>query len=372
LFRHVFDRLQRAFVRPSGHHIRRFDQLMRDLKRTRAWAASLSSAVFILSAGSVPATSLAADHLDAPSIAQHGEQDITDVYAFSTQGGSKSVFIIGVNPGAGALPTSGTTFGHKVTYKLKVDTNADLRPDVTYSWKFGMPNGSGQQVYTLRSNGTVIANGVTGNTTAVAGGGLVTAGLYDDPFFFDLQAFRGAVLGNGNGRSFCDGNEEDFFLGLNISALILRVPNSWIGGDDEDIGVWATTEMKKGGTWVQRDMMARPAINTVFNNVDPDHKTDKELFNRTQPAEQVELGYRDHVADVLTALGGDPALADVLIADVLTYHTGDTSGFLNGRRLRNDVIDAELGLVTGGAITTDCIGNDSAFPGGWPYLAPAN
>jgi hypothetical protein len=345
---------------------------MRDLKRTRAWAASLSSAVFILTAGSVPAASLAADHLDAPSIAMHGETDITDVYAFSTHAGDKSVFVIGVNPGAGALPTSGTTFGTKVTYRLKIDTDADLNPDTTYSWKFGAANGSGQQAYTLRRNGAAIAHGMTGTDTAIAGGGRVTAGLYDDPFFFDLQAFRGAVLGNGNGRSFCDGNEEDFFLGLNISALILRVPNSWIGGDNHGIGVWATTEAKRGGKMVQLDMMARPAINTVFNNVDTAHKTDKELFNRAQPAEQVELGYRAHVADVLTALGGDPALADTLIADVLTYQTGDTSGFLNGRRLRNDVIDAELGLVTGGAIPSDCIGVDSAFPGGWPYLAPAN
>ena len=86
----------------------------------------------------------------------------------------------------------------------------------------------------------------------------------------------------------------------------------------------------------------------------------------------MSLGFRDHVAAVLTALGGDPSLANVLIADVLTYHTSNTAGFLNGRRLRNDVIDAELSLVTGGGITTDCVASDSAFPGGWPYLAPAN
>ena len=64
-----------------------------------------------------------------------------------------------------------------------------------------------------------------------------------------------------------------------------------------------------------------------------------------------------------------PGLAGA-IPDVLTYKTGDTSGFLNGRQLTDDVIDAELGLVTNGGITTDCIGNDSAFPGAWPYLRP--
>ena len=73
------------------------------------------------------------------------------------------------------------------------------------------------------------------------GGGKTTAGLFDDPFFFDLDAFKGAVLGNGNGRTFCDGDTHDFFLGLNISALVLRVPNSSLGGNGKAIGVWATT-----------------------------------------------------------------------------------------------------------------------------------
>jgi hypothetical protein len=124
---------------------------------------------------------------------------------------------------------------------------------------------------------------------------------------------------------------------------------------------------------VQLDQMGRPAINTVFNN-QTHEKFDRDAFNRTQPSEMVANGYRDHAEDVLTALGAaDPAgLAAVLFPDVLTYQTGNHDGFLNGRRVANDVIDAELGLVTNGAISSDCIGNDSAFPGAWPYLAPAN
>jgi hypothetical protein len=119
--------------------------------------------------------------------------------------------------------------------------------------------------------------------------------------------------------------------------------------------------------------MGRPAINTVFNNQTAEH-FDRDAFNRTQPSEMVTAGYRDHAEDVLTALGAaDPAgLAAVLFPDVLTYQTGNTAGFLNGRRLADDVIDAELSLATNNGVTTDCIANDSAFPGVWPYLAPAN
>jgi hypothetical protein len=340
--------------------------------RQRAKAASIASALLILTLGLTPAVS-GADHLDSPAVSAQGSVDITDIYAFSANGGNSTVFIVGVNPGAGALPNSGETFGPGVDYHIKVDTNGDLKPDVRYRYRFGQPNGMGVQSLKMWRNGVLQVNGWTDQDNFLPGGGRTTAGLYDDPFFFDLAAFQGAVLGSGNGRTFCDGGTTDFFLGLNISAIVLKVPNSSLGGNGVNVGIWATTEAKRGGKMVQLDQMGRPAINTVFNNQTAE-KFDRDGFNRVQPSEMVTAGYRDHAEDVLTALGAaDPAgLAAVLIPDVLTFQTGDTAGFLNGRRLANDVIDAELGLVTNNGITTDCIGNDSAFPGAWPYLAPAN
>lgn len=342
------------------------------IPRQRARAASLASALLILSLGLTPVVN-AADHLDSPAVAAQGSVDITDLYVFSAKHGNATVFILGVNPGAGALPNSGETFGTGVDYWIKVDTNGDLKPDIKYLYRFGAPNGMGVQSLKMWRNGVLYVNGLTNHTNYLPGSGRTTAGLFDDPFFFDLAAFQGAVLGSGNGRTFCDGGTTDFFLGLNISGIVLRVPNSSLGGNGQNISVWATTEAKRGGKMVQLDQVGRPAINTVFNNVN-DHKFDRDSFNRAQPSEQVTLGYRDHAEDVLTALGAaDPAgLAAVLMPDTLTYETGNSSGFLNGRRLQDDVIDAELGLVTNGGIPSDCIGNDSAFPSAWPYLAPAN
>ena len=341
-------------------------------ERRRAGSASLASSLLILTFGLVPVTN-AADHLDSPIVSQKGATDINDIYAFSTPNEGKTVLIVTVNPGAGALPNSGTTFGPAVDYYIKVDTNGDAKADITYKAKFGQPNGMGVQSAKLWKNGHLVSSGWTGVANSVDGGGKFTGDLYDDPFFFDLAAFQGAVLGSGNGRTFCDGMEEDFFLGLNVNAIVLRVPNAELGGDGANLGVWATTEAPRGGKRVQIDQMGRPAINTVFNNANA-NKSDRELFNRVQPVEMVNAGFRDHAEDVLMALGAaDPAgLAAVLIPDTLTYQTANTDGFLNGRRLRNDVIDAELNLVTDGGITSDCIGNDSAFPNDWPYLAPAN
>ena len=63
-------------------------------------------------------------------------------------------------------------------------------------------------------------------------------------------------------------------------------------------------------------------------------------------------------------------LANVILPDILTFDTASSQGFLNGRRPADDVIDAELPLVTEGAVKTDCVdSNDTTFPSGFPYLA---
>src|SRR5687767_16036696 len=103
---------------------------MRNTRR-RATAASLASSLLILALGLTPAVN-GADHLDSQVVADQGSVDITDIYAFSASSGNATVFIVGVNPGAGALPNSGTTFGPGVDYKIKVDTNGDLIPDIHY------------------------------------------------------------------------------------------------------------------------------------------------------------------------------------------------------------------------------------------------
>ncbi len=130
------------------------------------------------------------------------------------------------------------------------------------------------------------------------------------------------------------------------------------------MGVWSATEA--GGT--QIDRMGRPAINTVFN-----HGQDKNRFNAGDPAND----WRDFGASFVATLtqfgAADPeGLAHVLLPDILTYDTSSSAGFLNGRQLPDDVIDAELNLITNGGITGDCVGNDSTFLNAFPYLGNPN
>ena len=65
-------------------------------------------------------------------------------------------------------------------------------------------------------------------------------------------------------------------------------------------------------------------------------------------------------------------VTNVLLPDILTFNTSSSAGFLNGRRLADDVIDTELSVISNGAITTDCVANDSTFSNTFPYLGAAN
>jgi len=66
------------------------------------------------------------------------------------------------------------------------------------------------------------------------------------------------------------------------------------------------------------------------------------------------------------------ALAVAFLPDVAHFNTTSTEGFPNGRQLKNDVIDAELSLLTDGAITSDRVVNDSFFRSSFPYIGTPN
>ena len=94
------------------------------------------------------------------------------------------------------------------------------------------------------------------------------------------------------------------------------------------------------------------------------------------------------IGNVLTANGATAytggevsAIASVLLPDELTLTLGSSAGFasgtslatlgLNGRKLGDDVIDAEFALLTNFVITTgDGVdANDTTLSSSFPYLA---
>ena len=325
-----------------------------------------------------PATLSAADHLDAPGLTSPGGDsrlDINDVYAFqSPSDPANAVLIMTVNPLAGAL-SGQTGFHPDATYEFLADIDGDAKPDDWARISFGSVDGDGEQTWRLKVKGGGLRGGLRGVTGTVTDLGdiKVTAGTFDDPFFFDLVNFLASDFT-------CGANEEagdptpasNFFAGVNTLAIVFEFPAAQLQGT---VGVWARTMLNDS----QVDRMGRPAINTVFipNNIFEPAGTEpsqRNAFNSGKPQHD-QRDFRGEVVDTLELFYGEDiaeGLADFLLPDVLTVDFSSADGFLNGRQLADDVIDAELAIVTNGAVTTDCVGNDSVFGSTFPYLAPAN
>lgn len=341
--------------------------------------------IVALAVGMAAVSSRAADHLEAPLVQTDGRLDINDIYAFqSPSNPDNTVLIMTVNPVAGVLnPTTlRPTPGDR--YIFHIDNDGDYIEDIDYILRANPARKNGNQrmnLYRLDVDNGQQRRVAAGNNNKVnqflRNDGMFFAGLTDDPFFFDLQAFLDQVKGAGGSRTFCDDNAVNFFAGLNVTSIAIEVPSARLTGDSSTINVWAETRNTRIGTF---DRMGKPAIATVLIK-----DGNEDAFNMTHPSDDLST-WGPEVNASLQALNNDAATADLitslLLPDVLTLDTSSTAGFvsgpLNGRQLADDVIDFELFVVTGGLspngalLNSDCIDNDSAFSGTFPYLAPPN
>jgi hypothetical protein len=384
----------------------------------------LAVAGLTLAVGASPLLVSAADHLDAPAAKADHRVDITDVYGFRS-GASNTTLVLNVDGLMSPTDSKTATFRTSALYELKVDKNGDGTADIAYRVRFGSAktkaDGTKVQAYVVRrATGTAAAKNIwsgmvvaTGTTTpykhaarvaSISGGGSAFAGTRDDPFFFDLPGFvtfKEQLLGGSTdlGELLGGFTGADTFAGTNVLSIALKLPNDALGGTGKSIGIWATTSVPNNGGWMQVDRMGRPAINTVFNGLllptaSPYNGLEKDAFNFQRPT--ADRGTTtDNVTTVLNAIGnvldangatpysdGEvAAIASVLLPDELTLTLGSSAGFasgtslgtlaLNGRKLGDDVIDAEFALLTNFVITTGdgVAANDKAFSSSFPYLA---
>lgn len=348
-----------------------------NIKRTLLGTVGILGLAAGLAVGAPP--SPAADHLEAPLVQLDGRTDINDLYVFeSPENPDNTVLIMTVNPLAGVA--SPTTFDETAQYRFVIDSDGDAKRNQTITVRFEEPDEDGHQDLriTRRGGGGV---GVTGEEIELRNdGGRAFVGTFDDPFFFDLQAFQDQVKAAGGYRTFCDAEAADFLAGTNVSAIVLEVPTEDLVGDDSTaIGVWAET-------WSdgRLDRMGRPAIATVLID---DGAEDG--FNSRSPERDLAT-FGDQVTATLLALSGldgsgyteeeAQGITEILLPDVLTYDTAEATEYLNGRGLADDVIDLSLTVVTGGlganespVLTSDCVdANDVDFNDSFPYLAEAH
>ena len=325
-----------------------------------------------------------ADHLDAPGLMSPNMDariDVTDIYAFQAPDDpTRAVLILNVNPLA---PSLATAFSPAAIYELKIDTNGDAVADIAYRVRFSDPalgpqtamvhRATGAAAAGANDGGPIIINGApvdlakTSTPTVTERGGYkFYAGIRSDPFFFDLAAFLG-LAPHANPLDFTDPG-SDFFIDKNVFSIVLSATKSQLLGANASVGYWARCLVLVDGVWTQKDRMGRPAINTVFN-----HGADKNTFNGISPTEDRPLFLDKFIA----VLEGKPfsrnaatasTLASVLLPDILTYDYSNPAGFLNGRQLQNDVIDAELQLLTGSPTISDFVGSHTDYMSVFPYV----
>ena len=334
-----------------------------------------------------------ADHLDAPGLmspAMDARVDITDHFAFEKPGNpKKTILILNVNPLA---PTHADEFRHDAVYETLVDTDGDARPNISFRYRFTRKHEGRQFAHVTRAavqgdhqeghlhedldaqdliEHAPVSFGSEAYVTDGEDDVRFFAGFRSDPFFFDLLGFLAGLNFTG----------KDFFIELNVFSIALEVPNRLLGSNPK-VGIWTRTLVPmtmQPDHLTQADQMGRPAINTVFN-----HKLNKNLFNVTQPdrmrdtqtlpgQDQPTGTFLESFTSELETLGGYTApqalgIANILLPDILTFDYSSPAGFLNGRRIQDDVIDISLSLVTNGKITGDGVGPHADYLSEFPYL----
>ena len=183
----------------------------------------------------------AADHLDPPALTDPAADatpdraaDIADVYAWHTDT-SVIIALTFSGPQATTLPA---TYDRNVLYTVNV-SNATPRTTANFpiQIRFGQ---DGANQFGVQVSGLP---GVTGNLTGpvetniVKDGVTVRAGLFDDPFFFDLQGFRDTVATG----TLSFNNQRNFFAGQNLTAVVIEIPRDRIANGTNPVDIWATT-----------------------------------------------------------------------------------------------------------------------------------
>jgi Domain of unknown function (DUF4331) len=417
----------------------------------------VSRCVAALLAAHLIGTAQASSHMDAPLITRDPSANTTDVYAFvQNRNGIKSlVTALGVypheEPGIGPNKYN---FDDNVLYQIRVATGSDVaagRATLSYEFAFnttfrnrntilqsylGVVNNVGDaaqnlvQTYTvtkvdhrqydrrtLLGTGTVPPNnqgiatpfynqGNNGNNPAKDGvatqaaldryttqaiknlgdGYFTFAGQRDDGFYGDILSIFDLLQLRSPGK--------DSQGGFNIHLMALVIPVSELGGDQQIVGVYATTSRRQiqilrenrdpqiYGPWVQVARQGNPLFNEGLVAI-----ADKDRYSRTSPQVDNALFRRYAVTPELARLinqiifngtlpdveTGRTDIAGIFIPDLIKVDLSTDRCRLAGNGTQQGVNPDDPGFsrlsIFGGDTLISQIqpgfGN-GVIPGGWP------
>jgi hypothetical protein len=255
--------------------------------------AALFTSLAVLPATTALNTIYASDHREAPTVDQHADGDITDLYVFQDPNNSANVVLImNVNGFSNSSEAASYSFNPDFLYQFKIDNTGDFREDLVIQVIFDQdgtgqtaaiygpaaPSVTGARNVLLSSSPTV---SVPFNTVVTGGGVQAFVGLRDDPFVFDFAQFT-RILNNQQdlfravGTSFrgrpvradCTSG-VDSFGGFNVTSIAVSVPKAMLRGATSKINVWSTVSsrvpVRQGPkTYTQFERAAQQTFATIF------------------------------------------------------------------------------------------------------------
>lgn len=223
-------------------------------------------ALFLALAASFSLPALAADHRDGPLATNDPAADVNDIYTFiNPNNPDELILALTVAPAANVT----TRFSDVVEYVLHLDNGA---PNGTTKITCTFPDAATR--VRCRSEGDDLFVEGNLNTTMTDGDLRVWAGLRDDPFFFDADAFNRtrATLS----PSFTNPG-VNFFGGTNTLSIVLGIASDAVTNDGANptLKIWASTNRIGGsgagsaitGMWYDE---ANPGHGLVLHVIDGD------------------------------------------------------------------------------------------------------
>lgn len=242
-------------------------------------ALALGGALLI---GSETAPVVASDHDDGETQIKSRALNLTDLYVFREDAHTGNAadadnLIVVMNSNPRSLPRQQYFFSTDAIYSVHVGRQSDPDNAVTgvdnlrFDFRFAAPDANNQQsfsmdVVSLDASGTPVAvitstggqttpaNSPLGNPTAInntftVDGNTITvfAGLREDPFFFDVEAFfktRASVAGGGGPLFSSPDDAVDFAQGYNVNSIVMRVPINFLQANGETtFDVWESISL---------------------------------------------------------------------------------------------------------------------------------
>jgi hypothetical protein len=261
-------------------------------------------------------------------------------------------------------------------YEFKIDLNGDAIEELTYRFNFSERDKDGKQKYTVRritgadatnphAEGTVVAQGVTGEIVKTATGVRVWAGKAGDPFWIEPDVLHAV------GHAFQDGTTinlsgwdpsraKNLFAGHTVHSMVLEVPDEEVladAGGRHRIGVWAVSTLATdAGGWRSINRVGLPMIHPLFTQFNEDLGN---RLNAGTPSEDLTT----HGKTVAQAIAGVVAangtvedaraygekVARRFCPNILPYSVGTPAsfGFLewNGRSLTDNAPDVMFSIA---------------------------